>query len=444
MSSSNFQEPAPRPHFVPDDTRVAVRMAADAPDQPLDLPLRAELEAALRTLHRDLRGLLATLPVEVQSASGLARCLEIERTTCQRAVSAVNQPFAGTSLVGQLPGVAGLRALVDASKNRWAGEAEIAEAARLLCDAVDGYASVVRRAAGSRAKLLARLSAEGAHRTTAPLQNEHHARQLFEAAGALTGRHSQAWVSVHIYEPGGRADRLWQTRAHGLIGHTAREDAVPLTFHVFTTASAESQHDEDAAELGRFHPLLPHDFDDGSPSEVLRAFSSDPPPVVRARQPNEFLVQTIDPVAGSRGSCDLMFGLRGLMAHPRVVPPFMEEVWAMINFPARWMLFDVFLHRDIARRCIPGLDMHLWRPDFASTAGERWQTRFATSPRLEALGAGLRQVDSPAYARHGELLRHLFAARDLNPDDYVGYRCQTQFPLWRTGYRMTFDFGAPE
>ncbi len=418
-------------------------MHAEAHDRPLEPPLLSELEAALRGVHRTLRGLLSTLPVEDQSASGLARSLEIERTTCQRAVSAVNQPFAGTALVGQLPGVAGLRALADATETRFARNADAVDAARGLREAIDGYASVLHRAAGSRAKLLARLSADHTKRVAAPAQYENHARQLFEASTALTGRQSQAWISVHIYEPTQRPDRLWQTRAHGLIGHTAREDAVPLTFHVFATLPSGTEHGDDAAELGRFHPLHRSAHSDGTPSEVLRAFSSDPPPIVQARQPNEFLVQTVDSVADARGPCDLMFGLGGLMAHPNAAPPFMEEVWAMINFPARWMLFDVFLHRDIARRCIPGLDQHLWRPDFASTAGERWQTRFATSPRLEALGAGLRQVESPAFTRHGELLRYLFTMRGLNPEEYVGYRCQTPYPMWRTGYRMTFDFGEP-
>lgn len=413
-------------------------------DSPLASQERDELEVALRAVHRDLRGLLSALPVEVQTATGLARSLEIERTTCQRAVSAVNQPYPGTSLVGQLPGVAGLRALTDAAAARWAGVADIQQALTLLRASVDRYAALVLRTAGSRAKLLTRLSASDDVGHSVRPGHEQNARQLFDAAAALTGRQSQTWLAVHIYEPTNRADRLQQTRAHGLIGHTAREDAVPLTFHVFATSTPGVEAFDDAAELGRFCPLAPATKDDGAPPEVLRAYSSNPPPVVRARQPNEFLVQTVDSTSAPGSACDLMFGLRGLMAHPGGTPPFMEEVWAMINFPARWLLFDVFLHREIARRCIPGLDVHLWRPDFAATAGERWQTRFAAGgPRLESLGQGLEQVASAAFARHGELLRFLFETRGLNAAEYVGYRCQTAYPMWRTGYRMTFDFGEP-
>lgn len=412
-------------------------------EKPLEPAQQAALEQALRGLHRDLRDFLAVVPVEAQTASGLARKLEIERTTCQRAVSAVTQPFCGLALVGQLPGVAGLKGLVESAGQRWPREKEIQDATRRLKAAVDDYADVLARVAGSRAKLLSRISASHTPHATQPEQLDAYARQLFEAAAALTGRQSQTWLAAHIYSPVARPDRLMQTRAHGLINHVAREDAVPLTFHVFNTPPPSETSADDAAELGRFHPLCDEAAADDMPLELLREFSTDPPPIVRARQPNEFLVQTVDPATGAGGACDLVFGLRGLMAHPVVASPFMEEVWALINFPVRWLLLDVFLHRDIARRCVPGLDVHLWRPDFASTVGERWQTRFAGGPRLEVLGPGLRQVDTPAFARHPELLRYLFQSRGLDPAEFVGYRCQTAYPLWRTGYRVSLDFGEP-
>ncbi|MCA9242718.1 MAG: hypothetical protein KDA32_02090 [Phycisphaerales bacterium] len=411
-------------------------------EKPLEPGQQAALEDVLRGLHRDLRDMLAVLPVEAQTASGLARRLKIERTTCQRAVSAATQPFAGLALVGQLPGVAGLTSLVESARQCWPRDKDIQESAKRLRAAVDEYAEVLRRVAGSRAKLMSRINSSHTPHAAQPDQFDAYARQLFEAAAALTGRQSQTWLAAHIYEPCERADRLMQTRAHGLINHVAREDAVPLTFHVFNTPPAGEASADDAAELGRFH-AIGDAANDEIPQEVLRPFSTDPPPVVRARQPNEFLVQTVDPATGSRGACDLVFGLRGLMAHPLVAAPHMEEVWALINFPVRWLLLDVFLHRDIARRCVPGLDVHLWRPDFASTVGERWQTRFANGPRLEVLGGGLRQVETPAFARHPELLRYLFETRGLDPADFVGYRCQASYPMWRTGYRVSLDFGEP-
>lgn len=406
------------------------------------------LERVLRVLHRELRDFLAALPVDAQTASGLARRLGVERTTCQRAVFSANQAFPGVALVGQLPGRAGLRLLAAAAERL--GSATATAAAKALSAAIDEYENTVLRIAGSRSRLLARIqSAEDAHAARArPGGDSLHAR-LFDAAAELTGRHSQTWLAVHIYEPADRADRLIQTRAHGLIGHVAREDAVPLTFHVFATpttaghdAAADGASSAATEPLGHFQPLTPGDSSDGAPAEVLRAFSTTPAPLVRSRQPNEFLVQTVDPNPEEPARpFDVVFGLCGSMEHPGRTAPFLEEVWALINTPARWLLLDVFMRRDLARTCVPGLDMHLWRPDFASQVGERWQTRFGTPPKLQLLAGDPAGLRSDAYARHAELVCYLFEQRGLNPAEYVGYRCETPLPAWRTGYRMFFDFG---
>jgi hypothetical protein len=395
------------------------------------------LERALRGVHRGLRVLLGSLPVEAQTASGLARFLRVERTTCQRAVSAAMQPYEGVSLASQLPGVEGLRLLAEAARTRPQVEPQIERAVGAITRAIDTYDAAIRQVSGSRSKLLARISA-GSAPPLARMDEAGLREALFTAAAELTGRHSQTWLAVHIYEPTDNPERVVQTRAHGLIGHTARPDAVPLTLHVFGT---ESSAVADPA-LNRFVPLIA-DQEGGHPTGILRAFSTQPPPVVESRQPNEFMVQLVEPdiEQPEPNRSDLVFGLKGLVVHPGRVPPYLEEVWALVNFPVRHLLLDVFLERELARACIPSLDVHLWRPDFASTVGERWQTRFATGPKLQVLGGDITQFGSEAHARHAELLRYLFESRALRSSDYVGFRCELTYPIWRTGYRMSFDFG---
>jgi hypothetical protein len=41
-----------------------------------------------------------------------------------------------------------------------------------------------------------------------------------------------------------------------------------------------------------------------------------------------------------------------------------------------------------------------------------------------------------------ELTEDMFSRSGLDPDEYVGYRCETAFPVWRLGYRMKFDYSA--
>lgn len=424
---------------MPTSRTVAGHAAADQAQMPLSTNDMAELLTAIETLRIEIRSFLSALPVEGQSASGLARLLRVERTTCQRLVFSAMQPAGDVKLAAALPGVQGLRMVITRATTVFSRQAGLRDVARQLSAAVDAYERLIRRLAGSRARLLSRLAAPGSRAMSdrAATDPTSAREQLFEAAAELSGRQSDQWLAVHLYEPTANPDRLVQTRAHGLLGHVARPDAVPLTFHAFATAPPSAEKNDD---LGRFLPLAPA-ADDDVPAEVLRQFTSDPPPVVRSKQPQEFLVQTLDrqPSAAAE-PFDIVFGMTGVMAHPGRYAPFLEEVWALVNFPVRRLLLDVYLHREIARGCIPGLDVHLWRPDFASQAGERWQTRFPTGPTLQVLGAS--PQPPAAYPRYGELLDTLLQARGATRQQFVGYRCEVEFPMWRTGYRMTFDFGA--
>jgi hypothetical protein len=90
------------------------------------------------------------------------------------------------------------------------------------------------------------------------------------------------------------------------------------------------------------------------------------------------------------------------------------------------------------------LATHRWGPDFAQHVGDRWQTQFVESPPLQLLGSGLPRKSPPAYPRLGELTEQFFERVSLSPDDFVGHRCDVEYPLWRTGYCMRLDYTRPE
>ncbi len=398
-----------------------------------------QADRALRRVHEQLRSFLQSLPAQARNASGMARYLDVDRTTCQRLVFMVNRPFAGLSIVEKMPGVRGLRRLLDSASRKGVEP----EAIEHLDASIGMLEDCFNALGGNQSVLIRRIASTPATDTAEPGPGnvpEAARRQMFDAAGTLTGRTSEAWVAVYAYFPGKGKDRekMEIARVHGLIGHQASPDAVPLTFHNFT--SGKSDKDERP-----FRSLVGDTPGAGTqaPAAFIPDFSTNPPPVVSTRQPGEYLVQTIDDRSGDGKPVDVMFGTRNVSSHPSTRTPPLEEAWAMINFPTRRMVFDIYLHRDLARACIPALDVHLWRPDFAAHPGDRWQTRFASGPKLELLGGGLNNAATAAYDRQEELSGFLFEQIEQDSASFIGFRCSLDYPIWRTGYCMSFDFGGP-
>ncbi|MFG0252447.1 MAG: hypothetical protein ACF8NJ_06185, partial [Phycisphaerales bacterium JB038] len=345
-------------------------------------------DRAARRLHDELRTFLAHLPVEARTASGLARHLSVDRTTCQRTVSVAREPFHGPEIMGRLPGIPGLRRIVAAAQELAAdrpGDDILAS----LQAAIESYDRLIRRLAGSQTKLVRRLSATpltgetelASDAGSGASRSEAYAQQLFESAAELTGRYSEVWVAIYAYRPHPtNPDQLIVSRAYGLIGHRARPDAVPLVIHNFSSPNLTQELTQAVAagiEQG-FEHLDEGAIESGSTTEVVvPEFTSDPLPLISSKQPGAFLVQSVDVDGASNGDpFDLMLASRAVTPHPRTQSPALEETWAMVNFPVRHLLFDVYLHQDLASRSIADLDVHLWRPDFASSVADRWQTRF--------------------------------------------------------------------
>jgi len=149
----------------------------------------------------------------------------------------------------------------------------------------------------------------------------------------------------------------------------------------------------------------------------------------------------IDPeTLDSEIEIDIALGERSL--HPMVDEhgePTLNEVWTLVNAPTRQLLFDVYLEERLERQYRPSVDAQMWYPNLSSPGDDRWITRFPSQPRLQLLGRGLSQAASPANARHAELTAFFFDRLGLDPDRFVGFRCEVAYPIWRAGYRMAFE-----
>ncbi len=403
-------------------------------------------EAALisRRLHAELRGVVSLLPAEERGASAMSRGLGVDRATCQRIVSALGAGEATPTTLVQLPGVLGLRQFLEAMGKRGMLGAEQRESASA---AVDRFAEFLDRVAGSQRRLRERLMAGelvGEDFTTGHSGCDDPAVRaiLAETAARVTGRWTETAITLRLVRAvPGNPRQTEEASVRGMIGHSARAQAVPLVVGQSTWHAEEGLSESVHATLDR------KPASGATPSSLLPEFCTDPLPSVVSRNAGSRIVHLIDAPAGLGGrAMDIVLASREAKpeAHPATLRPAVGELWNLVTFPSRHMVFDTYLHRDVARKCLPSLETHLWSPEVGRQGATRWSTRFPGGPTLRLLGPGLNGAGTGAYARMGELTARLFAGMGWEPEEFIGYRCEVDYPIWRAGYCMVFDFGGNE
>lgn len=416
--------------------------------RPLTADERTHADEVARRLRLELRGLVELLPEAERGASAMARSLEIDRNTCQRIVAATGRGEADASMLVQLPGIAGLRQFTDAMGKRITGT-ESAAAIAGVGAAVDKFEKVIDQLAGSQRKLRERLDidrlADGLDAAgPGPSDNQAVRRSLFRAAVDVVGRWSDTRLSLRIIRPvPGDPMHTENIRLTGHVGHMARPASVPLEVY---SSAPEQLVENDGSAGPAFRSLDARQGVGDTPGFLLQKFCSQPLPRVTSRAAGARMVHAIDEMGIPGEASDIFVADRraGRDKHPATQHPAIGEVSLIMNYPARRIVMDVFLHRDIARRCIPSLEVHLSPLPSGSMILSRWSTKIPGGPRLEVLGPGLSQVDSDAYPRHAEVISDLFASMGWDPAEFIGYRCDVAFPIWRAAYCMLFDFTGNE
>jgi hypothetical protein len=419
----------------------------DAPAPPLDAAERAAATQVARRLAVELRGMITLLPKDDRTASAMSRALQVDRNTCQRLVASVASDDLNESLLVKLPGVQGLRQVIEAVGKR-CREAAAGEQLAAAAAAVDALQVLIDRVAGSQRRLRHRLEADVDVSSTPSADDSHARRSLFRAAAELVGRWSDVMTTMSIIRPHASDDGLTDTaRVQGRIGHMWRASSVPLEIGATTPGiiALDPVKTEDGAPM---QTLQSRPARGDTPDSLLTEFCSTPLPRVTSRAQGKHTIHVIDPSEpASTSPVDIFVGHRRSTPdrHPATIDPPVGEVSSLIVYPARRLLADVFLHRDIARRCSPSTELHLGGfPAGATGHRARWSTRFPGGPRLELLGAGLAGTKTSAYAKYTELTEHVFERLGWDPGHFIGYRIDVTYPVWQAAYCLLFDFGGSQ
>lgn len=415
---------------------VIPNLAASA--QPLSADESALCERVAGRLHADLGRLVGQLPLPAQSGSGMSRHLDVVRNTTQRVAHALRDVSASVQTLVKLPGVKGLEQLLEAMGKAGldTGDIELAQVA------VRQFDQLIETLAGSHAKLIGRITSASDGEPMTALAAREARQMLFESAVGVTGRRAEASISLYAFRRSiGNPEMLQRAIASGLLQTTVMPGGMPVVIRVGDTIEWD---DPEKRSVRLLDDSTPHGR---TPEALLRAFTTHPLPTVSTQGRADNMVQIIDP-AGLDGpqTLDVITGARS--DHPFIDPRTgrlnLDEVWSLVNCPCRRLLFDVYLHRDIERLVRPRVEALMWYPNLSSPGGQKWLTRFPSQPRLELLGEGIGNARAASHARHPELTRTLFDRVGWNPGEFVGFRCEVEYPIWRAGYCMTFDLVSGE
>lgn len=415
-------------------TTKSVRSSAVAP---LTSEQAARADHLARRLHGVLAALVETLPDHARGASGMSRHLSVVRNTCQRVVSALADPPAIETLT-TLPGVRGIEQFLEGFEKIDGDAATIASAAT----AVRQFDDFLTEIGGSQSKLAERIERssviERDDPTHAPNRAAAKAREaLCAAAAQVVGRQCDVKVSLYIFRDHPTDSRLERVLAQGEIGQLVGAEPMPFAFR-----AGDTRHKEKHAEGKIFASLDKTPAHGSTPNAILNEFCSDPLPLVTSRDSEGHVVQMVDASALPDGHpTDVIIANRSV--HPGRMPDTgkssFDEVWTLMFYPARHLIFDVYLHRDMERRFRPTIDSQLWSPNLDTHPADRWVTRFPHGPRLQLIGRSFNDARSDAYPRHVDLTRHLFDRVGWDHSEYVGFRCEVEFPIWRGGYCIRFE-----
>ena len=375
-------------------------------------------------LHQALVSVLQLPSVQGRRAATLATELNVGRMTCQRITKLGKRPTdvppPGPRLLGELPGVNGLRQFLDALARTGTPSAQLADAR----EAVDAFDAFLRSIDLSQTAFASALLLHDA--AVDPQQLRDRRSQLFDAASAVTGQSADVTVSMMAIRPNDQANfNFEQIAVRGYAGMRASGSAMPIRLPINMAYSdyRNVTGDEAARE----------------PQQLVESFCTTPLPSIDTRVIKEqHLAHLVNPEHIPTGEPFDCFATQHNQWNITDPGPH-KAIWLYVDYPTRHCTFDLYLHHGMAEHNVVSGDCHLWGTSLLAPPEDLWMTRFADQVVFTRLGAGTEGATSPAYARHQALTEHMFQSHDWPADEFVGFRCEMELPVWRSGLCLILE-----
>lgn len=407
-----------------------------ATDRPLTQEEIAEADVVAQRLRGELLRAIEKRADANHSVLALARDLNLNRNVCQRIVAATDSRLSSLETLVKLPGPDGLMLFAAAIQSN--GDRGKSTKQTALVAAIEGYQRFIRTTSGSQARLIRRVEASLSNQSAGqPADNVATRRQLYEVARDMLGYSVEVVTSVTALRPIPDSPEFTEgINAYGLLGARALTAPVPL---VSVAHYSRGQADNLAEEMH----ISPLDKQHPSGLNVMEEFCTKPLPESVVDYSAGCMRTVVEPAADRQTPTDFVMGRHW---RPDVHPALQKDPVVYQNVgihrPAQRLVLDVYLHRSMAAACVPAIAAYLWHPGLTGNPTKHWNSRLPGKFTLELLGAGIHNAATSAWPLQQRLTTRCFELAGWDGQDFVGYRCDVEYPTWASVYYMMFDFSA--
>ncbi|MFT4927790.1 MAG: hypothetical protein ACI8WB_003904 [Phenylobacterium sp.] len=389
-----------------------------------------------------LRETFEQLPRSARSIAGLARLTGVNKSTCQRLVQALTKSHDGVDVIVTLPGQTGLRQLSDV----FAGLITDQESVQNFAQFVEQYEDLILQYASSQSELK-RLLLKFQNKSTESFEayQKKLKKSAFETNKEISGESVECYLGIHIYRVNPQDDSFID------------ELIVSNRSGIHLTKSARPFVQSYAGNLSKISIGDPVKLDSSNVAEqnltvsseyLLSEFST--PDIERCyagvgNMKNTLIYNhTLAPIECNQ--FDITLARMDVKAQPNPLTDAHKIICQgqLGRSPAKRLIMMSFMAKSLDKGCTiqsgcypTSLAVH----ETDHQPEDLWSERFSDSPEIKVFTPADQSLNNILKLSHvDELVRQSFAFIQQDPQDFVGYFSDIEYPLWLTSHRLYFEF----
>lgn len=391
------------------------------------------LEARIAVVGRDLASslgrVLSQVPGTPSGPQALASSLGVDKVLTSRLLKATRSgdPMA---VAHHVPGPEPLRRVLRAAAKKGV-DAALIEAAG---EAVERFEHLIRCDAGDRSALDAIISSwlPEARRDFELRRKQAAFRAMSQLRGAMVNLNPSA-VLLSPSEDGERIDVVWVI---GLLGLQRLRPGVKVKF---TTRNMEDDHAPRRPETLAGRPYETLD------EARLDEFCDSPPAILELHRAGRMIHYMLAGDAfGPGSSTDFVMVEVNRRELERLGPGAGRKthVFAEVETPAKLLVLDVIVHRDLFAGVTPELLIFDTSGEGVASPNDptRDVDRYDLVESIQIISeSGVDSLRIAGFPRYLELLRRVFASTGWDEHEFRTYRARVEYPIY--GSQVTVAFG---